>query len=292
MHSMSTSIYRHHVRTSLSNPVLDGILPVKCNIDHSTMNHAQDQLFYRCYSDTSAGRLRSGEYYDGHPALTSGDLLVEFDRHRMLGNREPTALVSVTERPLEAVQRALAKYRINGEPPKTIWVVIIRVPGGKEYQKPHHARKLAKTLGLKDADVFNYEYLFEWEIPREYIEHTISVERLIYRKIEQLLGLHNLAYGFPGFRELQDTLLDCVLEPDLYGTGRWLGALAQAMCPRNSIYEVAFHILRSLPSGWRIYEHQQIVSFNLRGQAETLDFSDICVIELGIRDQLDSYFGI
>jgi hypothetical protein len=253
------------------------------------MDHAQDQLFYRCYSDTSAGQLRAGGYYHGHPTLTPASLLDEFKRHRILGNQEPTALVSVTDRPLEAVHRALAKYYLDVECPGTIWIVVIRVPRGGIPQRLHHAKELAELQQLTNPNIFSHEYLFEWEIPQEYVEHRVSVKALRMRGIRKLLGFQNLPNRFS---ELQDTLIHTVFEADPYGTGRWIGALAQAFGPGNCIYGLAFHILGSLLAGGDIDEEQQIVRFHWPESVELLEFSDICAIDLGIRDELDAFFHI
>lgn len=94
------------------------------------MDYAQDRYFYRCYSNRSAGQLRSGRYHDGHLPFTEKELLREFDIHRMRENKQPTALVSVTDRPFEALHRALAKHYYSYEDPGRSWIVIIRVPDG------------------------------------------------------------------------------------------------------------------------------------------------------------------
>ncbi|CEL06332.1 hypothetical protein ASPCAL07438 [Aspergillus calidoustus] len=256
------------------------------------MDRAQVRTFYRCYSNASAGQLRSGRYHYGHPALSKADLLHEFENHRMRENREPTALVSVTSRPLEAMNRALAKYYHFEESPQTIWIIIVRVPVGENDNSPHHAQELALQRQHRDADAFKYEFLFEWEIPRRYVEHRISVKTLVGRGIGGLLGSQYCAMGFPNFRDMQNILLKDILESDTYGSGRWLGSLAHAFGARTCTYELASQLLQNCLSGGRVDESDQIVHFCRSRFSGSLEFSDICDIELGIRDQLESCFGI
>ncbi|KAI9376424.1 hypothetical protein BJX61DRAFT_364259 [Aspergillus egyptiacus] len=256
------------------------------------MAYAQSQLFYRCFSTTSASELKSGRYYNGHPALSTTEPLNEFHKHRRRENTQPTALVSVTNHPVEAVHRALAKHYWFGEDPGTIWVVIIRVPGIQKHKGLHHAKKLAQESQLKDVDIFKNEYLFEWEIPLEYEKHRISAQTLLDQGIEGLLGLQNCASDFPRFAYLRGTLVGSILESDPYGAGRWIASLAQAFDTSTCIYQLASQILRSLLSGGYVNEDHQFVRLYASDMSDILDFSAISVIELGIRDQLDSYFGI
>lgn len=256
------------------------------------MDNARPELFYRCYSKTSAGQLRSGLYFDDHPPLTEADVLDEFDNHRIRENEHPTALVSVTSRLLEAVHRALEKCCHCREASETVWIVIIRVPSGENHDGPHHARELALQWGHERPDVFKYEYLFEWEISREYVEDQISVETLLERGIIQSLGLHKCTEGFPSFRNLQSMLVDTILESDTYSTGRWLGSLAQALGARTCTYELTMQILRDCLSGCYIDEDNQFVHLRGSEPCGILEFSDICDIEDGIRDQLDSCLDI
>jgi hypothetical protein len=62
------------------------------------------------------GALEAGLSH-GSPLLPTQRLL-EFDRHRYLKNRNPTALVSVTDCPIEALHRAFFKYYNDGEDPE------------------------------------------------------------------------------------------------------------------------------------------------------------------------------
>lgn len=166
------------------------------------------------------------------------------------------------------------------------------MPCGENYNRPYHAKKLAQQSHIKNADLFKYEYLFEWEIPLEYVEHRVSVRTLLNRDIEELLGLQHFANDFPCFRYMQETLVCNILESHLYTAGRWLGSLAQAFGARTCTYELAFQILRTILDGGRIDEDGQFVRFGMLGSSGVLEFSDICATEHGIREHLNQYPGI
>jgi hypothetical protein len=157
------------------------------------------QYYYRCYSSASAGGMRSGsyDYEPNHPDLSEEELLDQFDNHRNKNTKRHTALVSVTKRPLEALNRALNKYHADGEEPAGIWIICIRAPNSKgpNQKSPHHAQVLAQRLGLapEESRKFRHEYLFEWEIPRGYHLRTVSLRTLLNRGIEELMPLNYTA---------------------------------------------------------------------------------------------------
>lgn len=108
------------------------------------------------------------------PRLSESDLFRQFELHNDRRNRIPTALVSVSDRPIEALHRAFDKYYNWGEDPSTIWIAIISVPVTHCGEKPyHHAQELADG-----DDRLKHEYLFEWKIPKQTVKHTVSVETL------------------------------------------------------------------------------------------------------------------
>lgn len=214
--------------------------------------------------------------------MTENNLLREFDIHRKRENRKPTAPVSVTDRPFEALHRALAKYYHSDEHPGRIWIVIIRVPDGGINNGPHYARRLAQRRYL-NTDIFKHEYLFEWEIPQRYVENLVSVKALLDGRIERIIDL-----DFPDFRMTRDALVKEILDSDdAYCIGRLLGSLAQAFGTGAYTYEIAFQTLQNCLSVGHIDEDHQHVHFHGLGSCRSLDFSAICSIELGIRDQLD-----
>jgi hypothetical protein len=178
------------------------------------MDCTQVQLFYRSYSDDSAGQLRAGRYHNGPRSLSKEDLLDEFDIHRIKENRQLTALVSVTNHPLEALHRPLAKYYRGYEDPRHIGILIIRAPGGRKSNGPHYAQSLAQERKYPYPEAFKYEYAFEWEIHQRYLEHRISVKTLIDRGIERITP-----QAITSFRAMRNALLKEILSSEPYGTG-------------------------------------------------------------------------
>ncbi|RCI16802.1 hypothetical protein L249_2028 [Ophiocordyceps polyrhachis-furcata BCC 54312] len=141
--------------------------------------------FTRCYSDSSAGRLCSGKGPVG-PSLSSEELVSEFANHRLKGNTTcPTALVSVSDRILDTLKRALNKHYEDGEDPGLIKIVFIEIPSDRaEEVAVHSAQRLAEQCQVEKAWLFKHEYLFEWAIPPEYVRHTVSVETLFHRGLD------------------------------------------------------------------------------------------------------------
>ncbi|PKX99534.1 uncharacterized protein P174DRAFT_469446, partial [Aspergillus novofumigatus IBT 16806] len=93
-------------------------------------------------------------------------------------NRIPTALVSVSDRPIEALHHGLEKYYNLREDPGLIWIVIIFILDTDASY--HHAKKLAQQLeNMEDPNVFKYEYIFKWEVPEQYVEHQVSLQILL-----------------------------------------------------------------------------------------------------------------
>ncbi|PHH88517.1 hypothetical protein CDD83_7439 [Cordyceps sp. RAO-2017] len=132
----------------------------------------------RCYSHSSAGELSSGQGPAGLP-LTHEQLLSEFARHCIRGNRRPTCLVSASDRMLDTVQRAFNKHYEEGESPDEISIVFIQIPADRiEYTKLHAAPELARQCGHDEPGKFKHEYLFEWAIPQEYVVHTVTLQTL------------------------------------------------------------------------------------------------------------------
>lgn len=115
-------------------------------------------------------------------------------------NREPTALVSVSECIVDTLQRAFDKHHRLGEPAADIWAVFVRLPAGvvvtgdddHHNERPttivapriHPAESLAQDLcKLKhpSAQELGHEFVFEWAIPESYVLHKVSLETLIGR---------------------------------------------------------------------------------------------------------------
>ncbi|KAJ5413127.1 hypothetical protein N7465_005432 [Penicillium sp. CMV-2018d] len=190
------------------------------------------RYFYRCYSSASAGALRCGKYPHVPRVLSQRQLLHEFSNHMRRRQIVPTALISVTVRPVEALYRALEKYYASQqdlEDPEEIWIAIIF---------PHHARELAQQLDNEDANAFKYEYLFEREIPMSYLKHNVSLKELIKRGLSPGMFL-DAERSFPSnLEEFRKVIMSEILS-DAYGAGRWLGGIARAFGVGAPVYEIA-----------------------------------------------------
>ncbi|CAI7622660.1 unnamed protein product [Penicillium glandicola] len=136
----------------------------------------------------------------------------------MLKNKRHTALVSVTDRPIEALHRAFVKYNNLHDEADDIWIAIISVPvRGNDTSLYHHAEDLALDLemGLEESRKFRHEYLFEWEIPDQYVKHMVSVETLLDRG----LNLDSYLAGglLPDLQTFQRSMIDMFLDETLDG---------------------------------------------------------------------------
>ncbi|KAI3211251.1 hypothetical protein DTO012A9_8482 [Penicillium roqueforti] len=241
------------------------------------------QYFYRCFSLTSAGGPRSGAYdkYFDRPKLSEHALLSEFDSHRNKWNGHPTALVSVTDRPLEALNRALGKYNSRNE--DKIWIICIKVPKADVENGPHHAQRLAEELGL-DSNVFRHEYLFEWEIPEDYILRIVSLRAILAWRIEDMRPLEH-GVEEVSFSTLRDAFRREILTPDPYATGRWLYRLTKAF--RTCGPRIAFQIYLDSLGGGFFDSNNQTVRYDGFG---CIEFSDISYIEQQIGNGIDDEF--
>ncbi|KAF7916600.1 uncharacterized protein EAE98_010609 [Botrytis deweyae] len=138
------------------------------------------QLFYRVYSPTSAGGLVSGKANQGWHRPSHINLEREFENHKKLSNRKPTALVSVTSSIIRALKTAFDKHYKDGEDLSDIWIAFIQVPD-RELDVCHSAKEMANRFRARNPALFKDEYLFEWEIPMKYVVHRISAQTLFDR---------------------------------------------------------------------------------------------------------------
>ena len=89
---------------------------------------AGSMIYTRTYSASSAGQLVAAKTPTRSGHLSQEALLEEFRLHSDKENRIPTALVSASNRIVEAVQRAFDKRHRNSEPPGDIWIAFIEKP--------------------------------------------------------------------------------------------------------------------------------------------------------------------
>lgn len=260
------------------------------------------RYFYRCFSSCSAGALTSGEKRVG-PPLSKSELLNQFDRHRIRTNKRPTALVSVSDRPIEALHRAFSRYYNNDEKASDIWIVIISVTVGDNHSSHyHHAEALAHKLGMghTDSRKFRHEYLFEWEISSRYVEHMVSVETLLSRGLS-LKSYLDVNGHLPDLQEFRCLMMNTFLRNPLdgYDVGRGLGHMARSFGARAPVREIALRILTDCPFFIDVDAESQYVKWAIEYDACTndydvdfVDFEHFYWISVGIDDALfDSWLA-
>ena len=157
--------------------------------DHEAMsNHT---IYTRAYSKSSAGRFVSakasaGKASTGDP-LSYTTLLKEFRNHAKKWNREPTALVSGSDRIFDTLQRAFDKHYEDGESSAEIWIAFIKVPPTRDETatRIHSAKDLAEKCELPEPNRFLHEVVFEWAIPEKYVLHEVSLQTLMKRELQE-----------------------------------------------------------------------------------------------------------
>ncbi|RAH82896.1 hypothetical protein BO86DRAFT_63461 [Aspergillus japonicus CBS 114.51] len=247
------------------------------------------RYFYRCFSKTSAGALRCGLARTG-PPLSESDLLLHFEQHMISASRNRTALVSTTDRPIEAIHRAFVKYYNLNERADDIWIAIISVPVGENKTLPcHRAEKLALKLGyrLEESKKFMHEYIFEWEIEHQYVKHMVSVETLLKRGLDLDTYLQN--DRLPSLRGFRDLMIDMIVEPpaDGYSVGIELGRMARCFGARAPVEKIAHSLLRDCPTNIFVHNDGEYVTWKRSGaEPVDIDFEHIYWIQQGIDEAL------
>jgi hypothetical protein len=199
--------------------------------------------FYRCYSDSSAGALISGKGHALGRPFGSVHLRAEFDNHIELRTKKCTALVSTSNRLIDTLRRAFSKVYNGHEDPTQVWVAFFCVPDIDRHVY-HHAEDLAKRWNLSNPERLRYEYIFEWEIPKRYLIHKVSVKTLMER------GLHMGGclpdYTIPPTAELKEDFARIYLDPtnDGFFNGIALGNLAHYFGARAPVRQIAHQLVQ------------------------------------------------
>lgn len=156
--------------------------------DHRAM--ANRTIYTRAYSKSSVGQFVSAKAPKGDP-LSDTALLEEFRNHANKWNREPTALVSGSDRIIDTLKRAFDKHCEGGESSAEIWIAFIEVPPtvNETATRIHSAKKLAEKCELPEPNLFSHEVVFEWAIPEKYVLHEVSLQTLMKRELQELCFL-------------------------------------------------------------------------------------------------------
>ena len=201
-----------------------------------------------------AGGLRSGLSTFG-PRLSHHERVVSFRNHiasftlPYLDRAHATALVSTSSRLIDTLKRAFDKV-YDGENPESVYVVFIRVP---QDHRPivHSARELALQAGEYAADRFKYEFLFEYEIPRKYVHHAVTVATLMDRGLKLdgylLWDERSDQRKLPGTASLTQDMAEVEFAmSDLWGSGLRMGFFVKAFGARAPLGWIEDQLFRDL----------------------------------------------
>lgn len=154
--------------------------------------------------------------------------------------------------------------------PEEIWIAILFVPDDAKI-KPHHACELAQRFReYKNTNFFKYEYLFEREIPKDYVKHKVSLKRLIEcgLSVERFLDAEN---SLPSsLRDMQKIATSELLNADAYGAGRWVGGIARAFGAGAPVYNIASKILSDCLGGHSCIDEDHQYVYPMGGRAVRL----------------------
>ena len=196
-----------------------------------------------------------------------------------------TALVSATDRPIEALHRAFVKYYNLNERAGDIWIAIISVPVGENDTLPyHHAVKLALELGYSPEErrKVMHEYIFEWEIEYQYVEHMVSVETLLDRGLDLDSYLQN--DRLPDLRGFRGLMIDMILglPLDRYSVGRELGRMARCFGARAPVKEIAHGLLTDCPTWISVNEERQNVKWTITEDSDNGEYRIVSLEDIDL----------
>jgi hypothetical protein len=176
--------------------------------------------------------------------LSIEELLLEFETHSQPWVKTPTALVSVTTNFLRIIHLALQKVWA-GEDADQIEMLFI-VPGPKGSGSLHCARDLALQLGktIGNPQAFQYEYVFEWQIPESAVVNRIAMSTLARRgfDLHQLCGKTEF-HQFPDMIGLQKLIRHHWKGMPMFDMGHASGSAACLFGFHSLTYRVAEEFL-------------------------------------------------
>ena len=238
-------------------------------------------IYTQAYSESSAGQLVSAKGPKGGP-LSYTALLEEFRNHADKWSREPTALVSASDRIVDTLKRAFDKHYENGESPADIWIAFIGVPLSirKTAIRVHSAKKLAEKCNLSESsNLFLHEVVFEWAIPEKYVLHEVSLQTLIERGLQE----HNFVQ--PSTQEVRCCISRQLLQLHPWEIGVTLGSFARKFGARAPLNWVSHQLFRDCVSA-NIISDDRPRLYYAHGHTETVDLKFISDLDDGIDTSL------
>jgi hypothetical protein len=165
-------------------------------------------VLVRCWSSKSAGDLRSGKSHNGvlQHNFTAAGLLQEFQEHRNLYNRRPTAFASTTSNFLRAFHIAFQRIH-DGENARQIKIAFLTSRPDAQ-SRIYSVRDFAIRSGgsKEEADNFGNEYLFLWSVPNDNVIHVVSMDLVIRRGFT--LPRIRTGQPFPSLSDLRRAFVD------------------------------------------------------------------------------------
>lgn len=250
-----------------------------CDVsDHRAM--VNRTIYTRAYSASSVGPFVSAKAPKGDP-LSYTALLENFRNHAHKPNREPTALVSGSDRIVDTLKRAFDKHYKDGESSAEIWIAFIEIPPtiNKTATRIHSAKELAEKCELPEPDKFSHEVVFEWAIPEKYVLHEVSLQTLIKRKLQEHCCLQ------PPTKEVRRYTARELQRHGPWEIGVTLGFFARkfgARAPLNWVSHQLFHdCIRA-----KIVDDDVVRLNYAHGHTEIVDFQFFCDLDDGIDTSL------
>ncbi len=198
------------------------------------MHGAKGKSFSRFWSRCSAGGLVCGKVLGQRKELSFGERKQEFNerhKHRFQDEPEPTTLVSVSDKLSRTLSGALHEHNVEGERAEDIWIALIYVPSAEGPALYHSAVDLVSP---QEKSIFKSEYVFDWEISNEYIDHVVSLRTLLDRGIGQYINLE-IANTFA----LQQDMKRRTKLLEEFEIGLYFAAIARCFGARAPIQEIA-----------------------------------------------------
>lgn len=239
-------------------------------------------IYTRVYSNSSAGGLASARVPEGDP-LSYSDLLEDFQKHANMGNREPTALVSVSDRIVDTVKRAFDKHYVDGDSLKEIWIAFIELPLGMNQDAPriHSGKELAEACEFREPDLFFHEFVFEWAIPEQYVLHEVSLQTLMDR------GLQGDSFLQPTTEKARSSFATRFQGHSPWDIGIELGLFARMFGARAPLDWVSHQLFHDCVRANIKDEDNQVLKLHYaNGHSEMVDFQYGCDLDDGIDTSL------
>jgi len=246
--------------------------------DHRAM--ANRTIYTRAYSKSSVGQFVSAKAPKGDP-LSYTALLEEFRNHANIRNREPTALVSGSDRIVDTLKRAFDKHYKDGESSAEIWIAFIEVPStiNETAARIHSAKELAEKCELPEPNLFSHEVVFEWAIPEKYVLHEVSLQTLMKRELQEYYFLR------PSTAEVRDCTARELQRHGPWEIGVTLGFFARKFGVRAPLNWVSHQLFHDCVRA-KIVDDDVVRLNYAYGHTEIVDFQFFCDLDDGIDTNL------